>query len=68
MSKPSTKISDCVRIMRRNRDRLSVEIADMSYDELSRWLPVHKYSDPLLQRLAEKGVQQAYEMDPPAAR
>ena len=68
MSKPSSKIFDCVRIVRRNRDRLCAEIADMSCDELARWLPVHKYSDPVLQQLAEKAAQHADEMDPPAAR
>ena len=66
MSKPSTKIFDCVRNMRQNRDRLSAEIADMIYDELAKWLRVHQYSDPLLQRLAEKAAQQADAADQPA--
>jgi hypothetical protein len=50
--------------MRQIRDRLSAEIADMSYDELVHWLRAHQYSDPFLQRLAEKAAQQA----DPAAR
>ena len=66
MSKPSAKIFDCVRNMRQNRDRLSAEIADMIYDELAKWLRVHQYSDPLLQRLAEKAAQQADAADQPA--
>ncbi len=59
MSKPSSKTLDCVRSMRQIRDRLSAEIADMNYDELSRWLRSHRYSDPFLQRLAEKAAPQA---------
>ncbi|HEV2054796.1 MAG TPA: hypothetical protein VGV06_06435 [Methylomirabilota bacterium] len=34
-------------------------MADMSYDELAQWLRAHQYSDPFLQRLAEKAAQQA---------
>jgi hypothetical protein len=44
--------------MRQIRDRLSAEIADMSYDELAHWLRAHQYSDSFLQRLAEKAAQQ----------
>ncbi len=67
MSKHSSKDFDCVQNMRQNRDRLSAEIADMSYDELAQWLRVHQYSDPLLQRLAEKATQQADAADQPLA-
>ncbi len=59
MSKPSSKTFDCVQSMRQIRDRLSAEIADMTYDELAQWLRAHQYSDPFLQRLAEKAAQQA---------
>jgi hypothetical protein len=59
MSKPSSKSFDCVQSMRQIRDRLSAEIADMGHDELAKWLRTHRYSDPLLQRLAEKAAQQA---------
>lgn len=59
MSKPSSKTFDCVQSMRQIRDRVSAEVADMSYDELAQWLRAHKYSDPFLQRLAEKAAQQA---------
>lgn len=59
MSKPSSKTFDCVQSMRQIRDRISAEVADMSYDELAQWLRAHQYSDPFLQRLAEKAAQQA---------
>ena len=66
MSKPSSKTFDCVQSMREIRDRLSAEIADMSHDELVRWLRVGLYSDPILQRLAEKAAQQADAVDRPS--
>jgi hypothetical protein len=59
MAKPSSKTFDCVQSMREIRDKISAEIAEMSYDELARWLRAHQYSDPFLQRLAEKTAQQA---------
>lgn len=58
MSKSTSKSFDCVQSMRQIRDRLSAEIAEMSYDELARWLRSHQYSDPFLQRLAEKAARQ----------
>ncbi|MEX2120818.1 MAG: hypothetical protein WD847_14600 [Pirellulales bacterium] len=39
----------------------------MSYDELAQWLTAHQYSDPFLQRLAEKAAQQADAADRPSA-
>ena len=62
MSKPSKKF-DCVLSMRKVRDKLSVEIEGMSYDELLKWLRTHEYTDPLLQRLAKKAAQQADSAD-----
>ena len=59
MSKPSSKPFDCVQSMRQIRDRVSAEVADMSYDELAQRLRAHPYTDPFLQRLAEKAAQQA---------
>ena len=53
------KTFDCVQSMRQVRDRLSAEIAGMSYDELVTWLRAHRYEDPLLQRLAESAAQHA---------
>ena len=67
MSEPSSKSFDCVQSMRQIRDRLSAEIADMSYDELSQWLREHQYSDPFLRRLAEKAAQQADATNRPSA-
>ena len=69
MSERTPKTFDCVQSMRQTRDRLSAEIAGMSYDELVRWLRGHRYTDPVLQRLAEKAAQQAAAADrPPAGR
>ncbi|MBM3334744.1 hypothetical protein FJY63_08790 [Candidatus Sumerlaeota bacterium] len=45
--------------MRQVRDNLSAQIADMGYNELARWLRSHRYSHPVLQRLADKAAQQA---------
>jgi hypothetical protein len=68
MSKSSSKGFDCVQSMRQIRDKLSAEIAEMSYDELAQWLRAHKYSDPFLQRLAEKAAQQAEVAGPSRSR
>jgi hypothetical protein len=54
--------------MRQARDKLSAEIEHMSYDELVQWLRVHRYTDPLLQRLAEKAAQQADPTDDASRR
>jgi hypothetical protein len=58
MSELSPKSFDCVQSMRQIRDRLSAEIAGLSYDELVKWLQAHRYTDPLLQRLAEQAAAQ----------
>jgi hypothetical protein len=68
MSEPRPKTFDCVQNMRETRDRFSAEIADMSHDELVKWLRDHRYSDPLLQRLAEKAAQQADATDDASRR
>ena len=67
MSEPSSKTFDCVQSMRQARDRLSAETMGMSYDELVKWLRVHRYADPVLQRLAEKAAQHADAADRPSA-
>jgi hypothetical protein len=54
--------------MRQARDRLSTETADMSYEELVKWLRAHRYADPVLQRLAEKAAQQADAADDASRR
>jgi len=63
MAKTASKGFDCVQSMRETRDRLSREIADMSYEELVKWLRTHRYSDPFLQSLAEKAAQRAAAAD-----
>lgn len=68
MSNPPSKTFDCVQNMRQTRDRLSEEIAEMNYDELTKWLRTHQYTDPLLQRLAERAAQQADAADRSSAR
>lgn len=52
MSERSPKSFDCVKSMRQTRDRVSAEIAALSYEELVKWIQPHWYTDPLLQRLA----------------
>lgn len=59
MSERSSKSFDCVESMRQVCDKLSAEIEGMSYDELVRWLRSRRYTDPGLQRLAEKAARQA---------
>ena len=67
MTERSPKTFDCVENMRQARDKLSAEIEGMSYDELVQWLRSRRYTDPLLQRLAEKAAQQADAADRPSA-
>ena len=66
MNESSSKSFDCVQSMREVRDRLSAEIADMSYGELIHWFRAHRYSDPFLQRLAETAAQQVDAADRPS--
>lgn len=63
MSEGTSKAFDCVKMMRDIRDKLSEEIGDKSYDQLRNWLRTHRYSDPFLQRLAERAAQQAHAAD-----
>ncbi len=42
---------DCVKSMREIRDRISAEIADMSYGDLSRWLERRVREDPFFARI-----------------
>jgi len=64
MTNPQHKSFDCVKSMRKIRDRLSKEIENLNHDELVRWLRRHKYSDSCLQRLADKAAQRAVPADP----
>jgi hypothetical protein len=59
MNETKVKSFDCVRSMREIRDRLSEELAGMSYEEIATWLRSHRYSDPLLQRLADKAAHRS---------
>lgn len=68
MCNPITKTFDCVQSMRQIRDRLSGEIATLTYDELVQWLRSHHYTDPFLQRLSEKAAQKAAAADVAARR
>ena len=63
MNERAPKTFDCVQSMRQARDRLSAEIEGMSYDEMVRWFRGHRYTDPVLQGLAEKAAQQAAASD-----
>ena len=58
MSVPTSEGFDCVNMMRDIRDKLGAEIRDMSHEQLREWLHGHRYSDPFLQRLAERAAQQ----------
>jgi len=57
MNESRSKSFDCVQTMRQIRDRLSEEIAGMNHEEIIRWLRSQRYSDPFLQRIAEKAAQ-----------
>ena len=59
MSDPKPGDFDCVKVAREARDRISAEIESMSHEQLVAWLRSHRYSDPLLGRLAAKAAQQA---------
>ena len=50
---------DCVKTTRQVRDIISAEIESMSHEQLVSWLRAHRYSDPVLSRLAAKAAQQA---------
>ena len=59
MSDRKSREFDCVQSAREARDRVSAEIESMSHEQLVSWLRSHRYSDPVLGRLAEKAAQQA---------
>ena len=58
MSDPKCGEFHCVESAREARDRISAEIERMSHEQLVSWLRSHRYSDPVLGRLAEKAAQQ----------
>ena len=52
-SENKTKSFDCVKSMREIRDRISAEIANMSYEELRQWLDVRAEQDPFFARIPQ---------------
>ena len=68
MNESRSKSFDSVQTMRQIRDRLSKEIAGMNHEEIIRWLRSQRYSDPFLQRLAEKAAQQGDAADATSPR
>ena len=52
-SENRTKPFDCVKSVREIRDRLSAEIANMSYEELRRWLDAQVQRDPFFARIPQ---------------
>ena len=59
MSNPKRTEFDCVKTARQIRDSISAEIEGMSHEQLVSWLRAHRYSDPVLSRLAAKAAQDA---------
>ena len=45
---------DCVAFMREARGHISDKMATMSREEFRHWLRSYRYSDPVLQRLADE--------------
>ena len=54
MDRTEKKEFDAVKSMRDIRDRISAEITGKTHDELAHWFRAHRYSDPVLQRLASR--------------
>lgn len=52
--KTEKKEFDCVETMREIRDRVSAELAGKTGGEIDHWLHAHRYSDPILRRLARR--------------
>ena len=59
MSNPNPTELDGVKSARQVRDSISAEIESMSHAQLVSWLRAHRYSDPVLGRLAAKTAQDA---------
>lgn len=68
MSESTSKTFDCVQSMRQIREKLNEEIADISFEELARWLRSYQYSDPVLKRLAERAAQRGDAADDASRR
>ena len=60
-SENRTKAFDCVKSAREIRDRVSAEIANMSYEELRRWLDERVQQDPFFARIPQFRASDAAE-------
>lgn len=64
----SSKKVDAVSLMRSARDSMSRRTACMTPEEELDWLASERLSDPFLERLRERGVQQASARDQAAKK
>ena len=60
-SENRTKSFDCVKSVREIRDRVSAEIANMSYEELRQWLDARVQQDPFFARIPQFQASDATE-------
>lgn len=67
-SKNRTKSFDCVKSVREIRDRISAEIANMSYEELRQWLDARVQQDPFFARIPQFRASNATETMQDAGR
>ena len=67
-SKNRTKSFDCVKSVREIRDRISAEIANMSYEELRQWLEARAQRDPFFARIPQSRASDATETMQDAGR
>jgi len=67
-SENRTKSFDCVKSVREIRDRVSAEIANMSYEELRQWLDARVQHDPFFTRIPQFQASEATETMQDAGR
>ena len=67
-SENRTTSFDCVKSAREIRDRVSAEIANMSYEELRQWLDARVQQDPFFARIPEFRASDATETMQDAGR
>ena len=60
--------SNCVKSVREIRDRVSAEIANMSYEELRQWLDARVQQDPFFARIPQFRASDATERMQDAGR
>ena len=56
-SENRTKSFDCVKYTREIRDRISAEIAGLSYEELRQWLDERAQKDPMFERIRQSRIR-----------